>query len=166
MLRISLFILLFLSGCAKFDYFNPISSKPEESYMQATRKGELIFEDKTQIVAVITHLNAVDSEAYPSNKGEVFFVDVYQSSKETRSFLENDFKLRLGNGQIPLEINKVLKEELKGIMAKNSMRFGEYYFFRFAPQRKRERDNLSLVLSHPIFGESYLNFGFKAIEKK
>ena len=166
MLRISLFILLFLSGCAKFDYFNPIASKPEESYVQATRKTELIFEDKTQIVLIATHLNAYNSKAYLHSEGEVFFVDVYQSAQNGKSFLENGYDLKLNNGQIPLEVKRLQKEELTGLMAQNSMRWGEYYLFRFAPQGKRERDNLGLVLSHQDFGKNFLIFGFKAIKKR
>lgn len=63
-----------LYGCVNVESFKSrlIPSKPEESYIQATRKSELVFEDVTRIVLIAVHLNAFDEQHYPHEKGEVF----------------------------------------------------------------------------------------------
>ena len=159
--------LLGFYGCSGISFdFDFIPSKPEESYIQATRKGELVWQDKTQIVVVATHLNDFDEKKYPKEEGDVFFLDVYQSNSHNKGFLENGYTLRLSNGEQPTEILPLKKKELQGLMKANAMRWGEYYFVRFMPQDKRTRDSLRLIISHPDFGENQLNFGFKALKKK
>lgn len=93
-------ILLILNGCTKMESLKSklIPSKPEESYIQATRKSELVFDEITRIVLIAVHLNSYDEKNYPHENGEVFFVDVYQSEQNSLGFLENGYRLTLSNG--------------------------------------------------------------------
>lgn len=160
--------LAVLSGCVDVDSVKSklIPSKPEESYIQATRKSELVFDETTRIVLIAVHLNAYDEQKYPHEKGEIFFVDVYQSAQNSKGFLENGYNLKLSNGESPVKITRLQKEDLRDFMLSNAMRWGEYYWVEFAPQDKRVQDSLMLVLSHPKFGENTLKFGFKGLSKE
>ncbi|CAM2914297.1 hypothetical protein [Helicobacter burdigaliensis] len=160
------FLVLFFMGCegAKFTL---APSKPQESYVQATRKTELTYENRTQIVLVATHLNAYDIKKYPKEEGEVFLIDVYEgvnakNNSDEKGFLNNHYSLRLANGDTPLEFKMLKKEELEPIMQENATRWGEYYLVKFPMQNKRDRDRLVLILSHPKYGENLMSFGFKA----
>ncbi len=161
-------ILLILNGCAKMESLKSklIPSKPEESYIQATRKSELVFDEITRIVLIAVHLNSYDEKNYPHEKGEVFFVDVYQSEQNSLGFLENGYHLTLSNGESPIKITRLQSKDLQGLMKQNAMRWGEYYLVKFAPQNDRIQDSLTLVLSHPKFGENFLKFGFKGLSKE
>ncbi|MDE5603013.1 MAG: hypothetical protein K2I71_03720 [Helicobacter sp.] len=159
------FSILWLVGCAN-DSVNFIKLTPsflEESYIQATRKTEIIYQQKTQIILIATHLNEFDKEAYHKQKGEVFFVSVYQSDGGKDFFKE--YNLVLNNGEKPLKITPLKASELEGLMAEYAMPWGEYYLLEFPPQNKRIQDRLSLTISHKKFGENTLNFGFKALQK-
>lgn len=160
--------LIFLYGCVDVKSFKSrlIPSKPEESYIQATRKSELVFDEITRIVLIAVHLNAYDEEYYPHEKGEVFFVDVYQNEQNSLGFLENGYHLTLGNGEAPIKITRLQREDLQDSMQQNAMRWGEYYLLEFAPQDKRVQDSLTLILSHPKFGQNSLKFGFKGLSKQ
>ena len=151
--------LFLLNGCANLQSFKSrlIPSKPEESYIQATRKSELVFEDTTRIVLIAVHLNAYDEEKYPHERGEVFFIDVYQSEQNSLGFLENGYRLTLNNGESPTKITRLHNKDLQGLMQQNAMRWGEY---------QRIQDSLMLVLSHPKFGKNSLKFGFKGLSKE
>lgn len=160
--------LFLLNGCANLQSFKSklIPSKPEESYIQATRKSELVFEDTTRIVLIAVHLNAYDEEKYPHERGEVFFIDVYRSEQNSLGFLENGYRLTLNNGESPTKITRLHNKDLQGLMQQNAMRWGEYYLVTFAPQNQRIQDSLMLVLSHPKFGKNSLKFGFKGLSKE
>lgn len=160
--------LVLLCGCVDVKSFKSrlIPSKPEESYIQATRKSELVFNEITRIVLIAVHLNAYDEEHYPHEKGEVFFVDVYQNEQNTLGFLENHYQLTLSNGESPIKVTRLQREDLQDFMQQNAMRWGEYYLIEFAPQDKRVQDSLTLILSHPKFGQNSLKFGFKGLSKQ
>lgn len=165
---ILIFIFTIFSGCVDIDSVKSrlIPSKPEESYIQATRKSELVFDETTRIVLIAVHLNTFDEQKYPHEKGEIFFIDVYQSAQNSKGFLENNYRLSLSNGESPFKITRLQKEDLQDFMLQNAMRWGEYYLVEFAPQDKRVQDSLTLVLSHPEFGENILKFGFKGLSKE
>ena len=101
--------------------------KLEEAYIQATRKAELLAENRVQVVLIATHLNAFNKENYPQEKGEVFFIDVYQSTQNTKKFFENGYHLTLNNGETPIKITELKRKDLQGFMQHNAMRWGEYY---------------------------------------
>ncbi|TLD85015.1 hypothetical protein LS70_000165 [Helicobacter sp. MIT 11-5569] len=147
-----------------------VPQKFEEAYIQATRKTELIVDDRVQVVLIVTHLNAFDKEKYPENANEVFFLDVYQSFQHgienPKKFFENGFHLTLSNGETPIKITEIKKEDLQGLMQSNATRWGEYYIVEFLPQDKRTQNSLQLFLRHKDFGENFLNFGFKPLDKE
>lgn len=156
--------VLWFVGCA--DSVNLMRFTPtslQESYIQATRKTEIIYQEKTQIILIATHLNEFDEEKYPKQRGEVFFINVYQSEGE-KDFLKA-YNLVLNNGEKPLKVTPLKAYDLEGLMAEYAIPWGEYYLLEFSPQNKRTQDRLSLTISHQKFGESTLNFGFKAIQK-
>lgn len=162
-------VLLFFLGCESVKSVI-VPQKLEEAYIQATRKAELIQEDRVQVVLIATYLNAFDREKYPREKGEIFFVDVYQSFqhevKNSKDFFENGFHLILGNGETPVKITRLKKEQLDNLMQSNATPWGEYYLVEFLPQDKRTLNSLQLLLYHKDFGEDYLNFGFKPLSKE
>ncbi|MBX7489936.1 hypothetical protein [Helicobacter turcicus] len=162
-------VLVFFLGCGNVkSVITP--QKLEEAYIQATRKAELITENRVQVVLIATHLNTFDEEKYPENAGEVFFVDVYQSFQNgvenPKGFFENGFYLMLSNGETPVKITALKKEQLRGLMQDNATSWGEYYLVEFLPQDKRTRNSLQLLLQHKDFGENSLNFGFKPLNKE
>lgn len=164
MLKVALLaaILLF-AGCATQQSL--LAPKQlEESYIQATRKAELIAKDSTQVVVIATHLNAFDAEKYPREEGEVFFLDIYEANGK-KNFFENGYTLRLENGTKPLRITRLKKEDLTGLMRENATQWGEYYYIEFPWQNKRAQDRIMLVLSHEDFGENTLQFGFRKIKR-
>lgn len=162
-------VLVFFLGCESVkSVIAP--QKLEEAYIQATRKTELITENRVQVVLIATHLNAFDEKRYPDDVGEVFFVDVYQSFQNevenSKGFFENGFHLTLSNGETPIKITPLKKEQLEGLIQSNATSWGEYYLVEFLPQDKRTRNSLQLLLQHKDFGENYLNFGFKSLSKE
>ncbi|MCI5968642.1 hypothetical protein [Helicobacter sp.] len=162
-------ILLCFLGCESVKSV-VVPQKQEEAYIQATRKTELITQDRVQVVLIATHLNAFNGEKYPQEKGEVFFVDVYQSFQHgvenPRGFFENGFHLTLDNGETPIKITPLQKEQMEGLMRKSATPWGEYYLVEFMPQDKRTQNSLQLFLRHKEFGENSLNFGFKPLNKE
>ncbi|WP_104722593.1 hypothetical protein [Helicobacter mesocricetorum] len=157
--------VLWFVGCATspVNFMKLTPTSLEESYIQATRKTEIIYQEKTQIILIATHLSEFDEETYPKQKGEVFFISVYQSERE-RGFLK-EYNLVLNDGEKPLKVTPLKASELKGLMAEYAIPWGEHYLLEFSPQNKRIQDRLSITISHKKFGENTLNFGFKAIQK-
>lgn len=162
MSRILILALFLFSGCASLkDSFIP--SKPQEAYIQATRKTEILKEDTVEFVLIITHLNSFSSE-YLRENGEVFFVDIYSNSKGD---FFSSYKLSLNSGDKPLKITKLKKEELSGQMLENATSWGEYYIVEFAPQERRIQNALQIILSDFSGSEiGFLNFGFKPLSKQ
>ena len=98
------FVVLLFFGCeAKKSGLIP--EKLEESYIQATRKTELIAKGNTQVVVIATHLNEYDSQKYPRDEGEVFFLDIYEANGK-RNILKNGYELTLNNGVKPTKITQ------------------------------------------------------------
>lgn len=163
--QILLFLAVFMIlGCQKMSSgLAPL--KTDESYLQATRKTELIVQGNTQIVVIATHLNEFDWIKFPREEGEIFFLDVYQTRKNGKGFLKNGYEIRLANGAKPSKITRLKKEDLEGMIAQNATQWGEYYWVEFPKQDKRTQDRMILVLSHKDFGENTLEFGFKKIKK-
>lgn len=162
---ISLIGMFVFLGCASVEF---IPSKPQESYIQATRKTELIAKEQTQIVIIATHLNAYDTKKYPNTKGEFFLLDIYQANGDKKAFLENGYMLTLNGGAKPLKIEKITKESLESLQdinLENLSKWGTYYLVEFAPQSVRVRNSLRLIIAHKDFGENYLYYGFKPLDK-
>ncbi|MCL9822449.1 hypothetical protein [Helicobacter colisuis] len=157
------FVVLLFFGCeAKKSGLIP--EKLEESYIQATRKTELIAKGNTQVVVIATHLNEYDSQKYPRDEGEVFFLDIYEANGK-RNILKNGYELILNNGVKPTKITQLKKRDLEGLILQNATQWGEYYRIEFPKQDKRTQDRLMLILSHKDFGENTLRFGFKKITR-
>ena len=98
------FVVLLFFGCeAKKSGLIP--EKLEESYIQATRKTELIAKGNTQVVVIATHLNEYDSQKYSRDEGEVFFLDIYEANGK-RNILKNGYELTLNNGVKPTKITQ------------------------------------------------------------
>ncbi len=164
MLRGVLFVVvLLLAGCATQQSL--LAPKQlEESYIQATRKTELITKDSTQVVVIATHLNAYNAEKYPREEGEIFFLDIYEANGR-KNFFENGYELTLENGMKPLKVTKLKKEDLVGLMRENATQWGEYYWVEFPRQNKRTQERITLILSHKDFGKNTLQFGFRKIKR-
>ncbi|EEO25942.1 hypothetical protein [Helicobacter winghamensis] len=162
-------ILIVFLGCESVKSV-VVPQKLEEAYIQATRKAELITKERVQVVLIATHLNTFNKEKYPQEKGEVFFIDVYQSFQHgvenPKGFFENGFHLTLNNGETPIKITPLQKGQLEGLMHKSATPWGEYYLVEFMPQDKRTQNSLQLLMRHKEFGENYLNFGFKPLKKE
>ena len=158
-------VLILFMGCESVTS-TIVPQKLEEAYIQATRKAELLAENRVQVVLIATHLNAFNKENYPQENGEVFFIDVYQSTQNTKKFFENGYHLTLNNGETPIKITELKRKDLQGFMQHNAMRWGEYYLVEFLPQDRRTQNSLQLILSHTEFGESFLNFGFRPLNKE
>ncbi|EES89756.1 hypothetical protein [Helicobacter canadensis] len=157
------FMVLFFFGC-EAQKSDLMPKKLEESYIQATRKTELIAKGNTQVVVIATHLNEFDSKKYPRDAGEVFFLDIYEANGK-KNILKNGYELTLNNGVKPTRIIQLKKEDLEGLILQNATQWGEYYWVEFPKQDKRTQDRLMLILSHKDFGENTLKFGFKKITR-
>ena len=141
---------LFFVGCGS--HLGVTFKQQEESYIQATRKTELIVADRVQIVLIATHLNAFNAQDYPHQKGKTLF--------------ENGYTLSLENGEKPLKITQLSREELQDFMQENATKWGEYYLVEFAPQNQFVQNSLQLFITHKEYGSNFLKFGFKALNKE
>ena len=155
---------LFFVGCGS--HLGVTFKQQEESYIQATRKTELIVADRVQIVLIATHLNAFNAQDYPHQKGEFFFIDAYQSRQNGKTLFENGYTLSLENGEKPLKITQLSREELQDFMQENATKWGEYYLVEFAPQNQFVQNSLQLFITHKEYGSNFSKFGFKALNKE
>ncbi|MGP1450818.1 MAG: hypothetical protein ACTTJS_06825 [Wolinella sp.] len=162
------FWILAFGGCQLYnDALKP--DRIEEKYIQATRKGEILNGLKTEAVIVATRLNEFDNEKFLSENGEYFFIDIYVSedSKEYKERGLNNplYSVRLSNGVLPAEIQRIDREELLKHNFTFASRWGDYFLVRFPSQSVRYREQLQLELVHKNLGVTVLDYGFRNIKK-
>lgn len=152
------FIFIFLIyGCNS--YYN-ISYKPDivaEKKIQASRKAEIIKDNKPLVIAVAVHLNEVDDIVYGGR--EYFSVEIFSEDKNI--FLNNMISFYLF-GKSPIWSREIKKDEYDEIL-QPSNKWSKLYLVAFDKLDPLDSRKAKLVIEVYHVGKMVFDFSYQAI---
>ncbi|PAF42543.1 hypothetical protein [Helicobacter sp. 11S03491-1] len=151
---LSIFIFL---GCSSY-YAD--TYKPDiivEKKIQASRKGEIIVNQKPVVVAVATHLNEVDDVIYGGR--EYFFVEIF--SEEQGIFLNGVISFRLFN-KPPIWSREIKKDEFDAILHPSN-KWSKSFLIAFEKLDPLSSRSAKLVMEVYNLGKITFDFAYQAI---
>ncbi|SQB98653.1 hypothetical protein [Helicobacter fennelliae] len=92
---LALLFAIFLSSCSNYLQQNLHPSVLEEKKIQATRKAEIINDNKVEILFLATYLNEIENSFYQNL--EYFFVEIYTPNHEPINLKRIHFQLTTNN---------------------------------------------------------------------
>ena len=147
-----------LSGCGLYDD----SYKPSvllEKKINQTRKSQIIKRGKTEVVAIATYLNNVDSRIYRDGR-EYFFVEIFS---ELEIPLRESLHFRLtGNSEL-IWIREISEDEMEGILNVYN-RWGRGFLIAFNEIAYQQKKDMKLTLEIENIGTMEFNFSYKVLE--
>jgi len=155
LLSFLLFSLL-LSGCGQktsaLNYFeeDPLSANA----IQYTKKRDLNYKNETKTLLFATYLNKINKK-YETDKFNSFIIGIHLVNKDNHDLIKNNYKLFL-NDETPISMTKLDNNSklVKSIPLKNN--WANYYLVHF--NKKEDSRLLNLKLTHPTFGQIFLDF--------
>ncbi|PAF49932.1 hypothetical protein BKH41_01115 [Helicobacter sp. 12S02232-10] len=159
MYKIFVFFLgiLFFLGCTS--YYTD-SYKPDvivEKKIQASRKGEIIKDQKPVVVAVATHLNEVDNVIYGNR--EYFFVEVFSERQDI--FYDGVISFTLFK-KPPIWVREIKKDEYDTILS-SSNKWSRSFLIAFNKLDSLASRKAKLVMDVYNFGKITFDFTYQAI---
>lgn len=151
---IILFSLFVFCGCNSFFSNSYTLDVVAEKKVQASRKGEILKDQKVVLVATVMHLNDVSVVAYHGR--EYFFVEIYDEG-QLNGYI--DYKL---NGSSPLWIREIQSDEFDEILKPNN-KWSKCYLVAFKSVGKLELREMFLKMEVIGVGTMNFDFGFKSL---
>lgn len=151
-------LCVWLGGCGLYDD----SYKPSvllEKKINQTRKSQIIRRGKTEVVAIATYLNNVDSRIYRDGR-EYFFVEIFS---ELEIPLRESLHFRLSGDAEFIWIREVEKSEMEGILSVYN-RWGRGFLIAFDEISYQQKKDMILSLEIENVGEMEFNFSYKVYE--
>ncbi len=138
-MRAVLLLALFFIGCETYQQvLQP--DKARERYVQATRKGEIRTQLRTEAVILATYLNQALPKYFDSKKGVYFLVDIYISNdsidSSKRGLLNPLYSIWLFDDIKPISIKRLSKDELIAYNFDYVSPWGEHFLVEFPAQSK------------------------------
>ncbi|PAF48400.1 hypothetical protein BKH46_00355 [Helicobacter sp. 12S02634-8] len=154
-----LFVCMFvlLSGCVS--YYSG-GYKPDvivERKIQASRKGEIIKDEKPIVVAVATHLNEVDNVVYGGR--EYFFVEIFSERQDV--FYHGMISFTLF-GKPPIWVREIKKDEYDEILSASN-KWSRTFLVAFDVLDPLASRKAKLVMDIYDVGKITFNFAYQAI---
>lgn len=156
--------LLFTGGCSlkKNSNLAQLFTKDDIYHisLQNTQKAQLMASFETKALLTATYLNPVYTRENCKNfcmnveDGEYFFVGVYIRDSKTHHFDNKGYSLRL-NGQKPMEIKKLDKDDPLQYEMPMVNNWSTYYQVKFPKMDKKE---LTIIFESDRFGQDELKF--------
>lgn len=153
-----LFGVIYFGGCGLYDD----SYKPNvllEKKINQTRKSQIIKNGKTEVIAIATYLNNVDSRIYRDGR-EYFFVEIF--SELEIPLLESLHFSLTGDVEF-MWIREVEKGEMEGILNIYN-RWGRGFLIAFDELVYQQKKDMALKVEIENVGEMEFNFGYKVLE--
>ncbi len=147
-----------LCGCGLYDD----SYKPSvllEKKINQTRKGQIIKDGKTEVVAIATYLNNVDSRIYCEGR-EYFFIEIFS---ELEIPLRESLHFSLMDNVEFMWIREVRIDEMDGILSVYN-RWARGFLIAFDEVAYQQKKNMRLTLEIENVGEMEFDFGYKVLE--
>ncbi|PAF52767.1 hypothetical protein [Helicobacter sp. 13S00477-4] len=155
--KIFFLIALFFLGCNSY-YID--SYKPDiiaEKKIQASRKGQIIKNQKPVVIAVATHLNEVDDVVYGGR--EYFFVEIF--SEDQSIFLNDMIDFTLFK-KPPIWVREIKKDEFDEILH-SSNKWSKVYLIAFNKLDPLSSRNAKLIMEVYGLGKIVFDFAYQAI---
>lgn len=158
--RILIIIAILLNGCGLYkDGYKPTVLL--EKKINQSRKSQIIKNGKTEIVAIATYLNNVDSRIYRGER-EYFFVEIFS---ELEIPLMESLHFSLTNNVEFMWIREIDEAEMK---ADNIMdtynRWGRGFLIAFDELEYQQKKNMKLTLEVDNVGTMIFDFSYKVLE--
>lgn len=150
-------LCLFLCGCGLYDESFKPSIKKERKINQS-RKSEIIKDGKTQIIAIATHLNNVDSAIYFDSR-EFFFVEIFGEIPNLRESL----KFSLSDSAEFIWMREIARDEMDEILVTNN-KWSRGFLVAFEALEYQQQKNMKLFLEVENVGKMSFDFSYKVLE--
>ncbi|WP_104696781.1 MULTISPECIES: hypothetical protein [unclassified Helicobacter] len=148
-------LFLFFQGCNSFFSNNTYALDiVGEKKVQASRKGEIVKDNKVLVVATVTHLNEVSALTYRGR--EYFFVEFY-SEDDIGNFVEYHL-----NKLKPLWVREITKDEFDEVLKPNN-KWSKCYLVAFDSIGGIGAREMILGMDVVGFGIMEFDFGFKTL---
>ena len=147
-----------LGSCGLYDD----SYKPSvllEKKINQTRKSQIIRGGKTEVVAIATYLNNVDSRIY-ANGREYFFVEIFS---ELEIPLRESLHFSLTDNVEFMWIREVGASEMEDILSVYN-RWARGFLIAFDELSYQQKKNMKLTLEIENVGTMEFDFGYKVLE--
>ncbi len=151
------FFIIFFVACNKtttaLNHFD--NNIKEANAIQYTKKADLIDKNGINALFFATYLNKID-KVYSSDKLNSFIIGFHRVNKYEHEIFQNAYILTLNdNKPISMQEIDVNKNDFsKFISLKNP--WAKYYLVDF--ENEKNSKNLTLKLSHSLFGSIQLDF--------
>lgn len=157
-MKILLIFILLFSGCGL--YHN--SYKPDvllEKKINQSRKSQIIKDGKTDIIAIATYLNNVDSTIYNGDR-EYFYIEIFS---ELEIPLLESMHFWLSGGVDFLWIREIEKDESDKIITPNN-KWSRGFLIAFDALEYQQKKNMILRLDIDNVGSMKFDFTYKVLE--
>lgn len=162
MVRVLIIFAILLNGCGLYNS----GYKPTillEKKINQSRKAQIVKNGKTEIVAIATYLNNVDSSAYPMGR-EYFFIEIFS---ELEIPLIESLRFSLTNNVEFIWIREIsideMKEEKNNIIETYN-RWGKGFLIAFDELEYQQKKNMKLTLEIENVGTMIFDFSYKVLE--
>lgn len=151
-----LLLSLFFCGCGLYnDSFRPEILK--EKKILSSRKSQIIIDNKTQIVCIVTYLNNVDSELFKD--AEYFFIEVFSQLDLPIGFM--DFSIT--NNSRFNWIREVYEDEFDDVINTYN-KWSKAYLISFEEIPDQSKKNMQFSIDIAGFGKMDFDFSYKVSE--
>ncbi len=158
--RILIIIAILLNGCGLYkNGYKPTALF--EKKINQSRKAQIVKNGKTEIVAIATYLNSVDSSIYRAER-EYFFVEIFS---ELDIPLMESLRFSLTNNVDFIWIREVKADEMsdEGVISTYN-RWGRGFLIAFDELEYQQKKNMKLTLEVENVGTMIFDFSYKVLE--
>ncbi|WP_276925220.1 hypothetical protein [Helicobacter japonicus] len=130
----------------------------KENEIQAMRKGQILKNNRTQILMIVRYMNDISDEFVKNDKGEVFLVEIYSREGKLPA---NLLTFSLQNVYKNIQSNKVSalnKQELGDFVP--DIAYNDVYKVSFDSMGFRGRESLKFIAHIKDIGDISFDFGY------
>lgn len=152
------FLCALIAGCGLYkDGYKP--NILLEKKINQSRKAQIINAGKSQVVAIATHLNNVDSRIFSQGR-EYFFIEIFS---ELDIPLAESLHFSLTNGVDFMWMREIPHNEMEGVLSVYN-RWARGFLIAFDELEYQQKKNMRLVAEVENVGTMIFDFSYKVLE--
>ncbi|MGX2982241.1 hypothetical protein [Helicobacter sp. 23-1045] len=150
----------FFSGCGLYkDGYKP--SVLMEKKINQSRKAEISKGGKSEVIAIATHLNNVDSRIFGAGR-EYFFIEIFS---EVDIPLVESLHFRLTNNVDFMWMREIEVEESDEILGVRN-RWARGFLIAFDELEYQQKKNMKLIMEVENVGAMVFDFSYQVLEMR
>lgn len=152
------FLCVLISGCGLYkDGYKPDILL--EKKINQSRKAQIIRDGKSQVVAIATHLNNVDSRIFSQGR-EYFFIEIFS---EVDIPLAESLHFSLTNNIDFIWMREIPHDEMEGVLSVYN-RWARGFLIAFDELEYQQKKNMKLFMEVENVGVMIFDFSYKVLE--